>query len=390
MLTLLVLPGVWLGIRFELGMLGARPLNELIHGFGYWAVWFLLTSLMITPAKAIYGLPSVVVVRRMVGNAAWIYACIHLLLYIADQNWNLPHVASEIVLRFYLTIGFVTLLGLTALGITSTDGWARRLGRRWKQLHRIVYGLALLAVFHYALQVKADVSLPLLAWGVLAWLLIWRVLPAGRDRGPGALAGLSVLIAALTALFEWGWYRFATHIDPVKVLRTELDWSFGLHPAGQVLALGALMILALWVHRLGQGRAGQSALFWVVLFAAGAWVDDVAAFVFSLNWNDDWDDQTWLWQSLAWSPLLALLGYVRWLRRGDPERKLIDGLAIGCVAYQLVLALNGAPILEVACAAALAMTWIVLAYRTWPASRLAVAMLVPLALGLGYGVAGLL
>ena len=109
-------------------------------------------------------------------------------------------VIREIVLRFYLTIGFVTLLGLIALGVTSTDGAIRRLGKRWKQLHRIVYGLGVLAIIHYMLQTKADISLPLLAAGRVLLADAMAALPAGRDRGPAAILGLAVAAAALTAI----------------------------------------------------------------------------------------------------------------------------------------------------------------------------------------------
>ena len=78
----------------------------------------------------------------MVGVAAFAYALAHLSLYIVDQKYDLLHVASEIVLRFYLTIGFVTLLGLGALAATSTDAMIKRLGAaRWNRLHKIVYAL---------------------------------------------------------------------------------------------------------------------------------------------------------------------------------------------------------------------------------------------------------
>ena len=388
--TLLLLPGLWLAIRYAAHLLDARPLNQMIHATGYWAVWFLIASLVVTPLKAVFGLPNIIVVRRMIGNAALAYASVHLLLYITDQNWSLLHVAGEIAQRFYLTIGFVTLLGLSVLGTTSTDGWMRKLGKRWKRLHRIVYVLAVLAVFHYALQVKANVSLPLLAAGVLSWLLVWRALPAGRDRGPVALAGLALAASATTVAAEWGWYRFATHIDPMKVLRAELDTSFGLHPAGQVLVLGILVLAAWLVRQAGQGRAGQRAWFWIALFGLGAWVDDMVAFMFGLDWSDDWDGNYWLWQNLAWTGLLGLLGFVRWLLRGSEQRRIIDWLGVGCIVYQLVLAFIDQRSLEMTLAAALAATWSVLAWQTWQVSRLAAAMLVPLGLILAYGVAGLL
>ena len=78
----------------------------------------------------------------MIGVGAFVYAACHITLYVADQMFDLWKVASEIVLRLYLTIGFTALLGLAALAITSTDGMVRRLGgKRWQRLHNIIYGI---------------------------------------------------------------------------------------------------------------------------------------------------------------------------------------------------------------------------------------------------------
>lgn len=387
---LLLLPGISLVARFEAGMLGARPLNELIHGFGYYAVWFLIASLVITPLKAIMGSPGIAVVRRMIGNAAMAYVLIHLLLYIMDQNWRLLHVASEILLRFYLTIGFVALVGLVVLGVTSTDGWMKRLGKNWKRLHRIVYGIGVLAIAHYFMQTKADVSLPLLAAGIYFWLMLWRVLPAGRDRGPVAMLGLTAAAPILTLATEWLWYRFATHIDPAKVIGNEANLDFGLHPAGQVLALGLVATAAMEMRRIAQGRAGSQAWFWVLLFAGGAWADNAIIFVFDLDWNEAWDWPNWLWQNLAWTVLLGLLGLARWLLRNSNRRREIDLLAIGCIVYQVLLAAYDVPSISLAFAAALVVTWAVMTWQAWRVSKLAVMALLPLGLLLGYGVTALL
>jgi sulfoxide reductase heme-binding subunit YedZ len=388
--VLLLLPGLWLALRYVLGMLGPRSLNELIHGAGYWTVWLLLASLMVSPAKAILGMPNLIVIRRMVGNAALSYGLIHLSLYMADQKWKLGVVVSEIVLRFYLTIGFIALSGLIVLGVTSTDGWVRRLGKRWKRLHRIVYGIGVLGLIHYALQTKADASLPLLGAGIFYWLMLWRVLPAGRDRGPAALAGLAVAAAALTLATEWTWYRFGTHIDPMRVLRSELDVAFGLHPVGQVLALGLLVLAAVQVRAWSQGRAGQFATFWVALFAATAWVDDVATFIFGFEvFGDDDAGLGWLWADGVWAVLLGVLGFVRWLVRGSPKRAVVDALWLACLAYRVVLASNGLPNIEAAVSAFLAVFWAALAWQTWRMSKLAGLALIPLLAVLACGLTGL-
>ena len=121
---------------------------------------FLLLSLAVTPLRRIANYPKLILVRRMLGLTVLAYGVVHLGLYVVDQNFILSKVVSEIVSRFYLTIGFVALLGLTVLGITSTDGMIRRLGKAWPRLHKSVYLIAILGLIHYYLQAKIDVSDP--------------------------------------------------------------------------------------------------------------------------------------------------------------------------------------------------------------------------------------
>ena len=120
-----------------------------------------------TPLRRIARFNLLVDVRRMIGVGAFVYAASHISLYFADQMFDVWKVASEIVRRLYLTIGFTALLGLTALAVTSTDGMVRRLGgKRWQRLHNVVYGIGLLALIHYFQQTKADVSVPTFAAGL--------------------------------------------------------------------------------------------------------------------------------------------------------------------------------------------------------------------------------
>ena len=122
-----------------------------------------------------------------------------------DQQFDLVKVASEIVKRIYLIIGFVALSGLTVLAVTSTDGMVRRLGgMRWARLHQIVYVIAFLALIHYFQQTKADVSVPTLVAGLFGWLMCYRF-AVRRIRGELSSAGLallSVVVAALTLIVQ--------------------------------------------------------------------------------------------------------------------------------------------------------------------------------------------
>lgn len=387
MLGLLLLPAAWIALRAPLGMLGARPLNAAIHSSGYFAVTFLVASLTITPAKAIFGLPSIVVLRRMIGNAALAYALLHLTLYCADQNWRLFTVVSEIVRRFYLTIGFVALVGLIVLGTTSTDNAIRRMGARWKRLHKLVYGIAVLGLFHFTLQTKADVSLPLLFIGVFFWLMIWRAMPAGKDRSMPGLLLAAAAAAVMTLAAEWLWYRFGTHIDAFKVIAAEANVTFGLGPAGQVAVAGLCVMAALWLRRLSQGRLGASPAFWVALFASGAAITELVVFAFGIDRFLESGDWTFLYQDFAWAMLLGVLGFVHWRCREGGPRGTIDGLAICCIVFQVMLSASSLRAAEMVFAAAIALLWGVLAWQTWRETKLAALSLVPLGLVMAYGVA---
>lgn len=249
-LALTLYPALWLLVRWGIGDLGARPITEAIHRSGDWAVRFLILVLAVTPARALFNWSRVVLLRRMLGVAAACYAGLHLLLYIADQKWNLWTVASEIALRFYLTIGFVVLLALAALAITSTDGWQRHLRHRWKQLHRLVFPATALALFHYALQSKINVT-DALSWaGLFVWLALWRTLPRPHQTRLTTLLALAVAAALATVAIEIAWYGLATKVDPWRVLSANLGFDLARRPASRVLAAGLAVPALTYARRL--------------------------------------------------------------------------------------------------------------------------------------------
>jgi sulfoxide reductase heme-binding subunit YedZ len=248
-LAALLLPGAWVALAYGMGALGPRPLNEVIHQTGLWAFRLLLISLAVSPARRVLEWPRLVLVRRMIGVAAFAYAASHLGAYAVDQAFDLGKVASEIALRFYLTIGFVALLGLSALAATSTDRMARRLGgRRWQMLHRLVYGIGVLAAVHYFLQTKAGLDEPLWMAGLFAWLMGYRLL-ARLSRAPGRLpiallVALSAASAATVGLGEAGYYWVRMGVDPLRVLVTNLSLMLGVRPAMVVLLVGLAVSVA--------------------------------------------------------------------------------------------------------------------------------------------------
>ena len=313
--ALLLAPGLSYAGRYALNDLGPRPMHEALLAAGTWTIWWLLASLAVTPVKAILSLPGLVVVRRMIGLGALAYGVVHLTLYAADENWRLLHVASEIVSRFYLLVGVTALTGLSVLGWTSRDSCVRRLGPAWKRLHRLAYPLTALGVFHYYLQSKADVSAAVLASGLFAWLMLWRLLPPGRDRDAGGLALLAATAGLATAALEFAWYGAATRADPWRVLRGELDVSFGFRPAAEVLALGALVAVAVGLRRLSLTRHGGGLYASVLLYAAAGATGLLAAY--ALGWNDvlDFDSASSMAIAASCVGLPALLGAWQWRLR---------------------------------------------------------------------------
>ena len=249
-LLLMLWPGVQLAIQWNMQDLGPRPITDAIHVTGLWAIRLMMISLAVTPARALLEWSRVVMLRRMIGVGAACYAVAHLILFALDKKWDPVTVVSEIALRFYLTVGFAVLLGLLALAITSTDGWQKRLGQRWKQLHRIVYGLAVLALFHYGIQSKADVSDPVFLAGLFAWLMLWRALPRRLQTKLWPLPELAVGAGLLAALMEAAWYTVRNGVDPLMVLSANLDLEYGPRPAVAAGLIAAALLLVVAGRRV--------------------------------------------------------------------------------------------------------------------------------------------
>jgi sulfoxide reductase heme-binding subunit YedZ len=245
----LCLPAAELAWRWYSDELGPRPVTVATHATGDWAVIFLLLSLAMTPLRATFDWMPLVHIRRRIGVAAALYAGAHLLIYVLDQKWDLIVVATEIAKRFYLTIGFFALLALAALAISSTDGWQKRLKRNWKRLHWLIYPAALLAIVHFFIQSKVKIGEAAFAAGLLAWLMLWRVLPPRlRTSFPG-LVLLAVGATLATVAFEAAWYGLVNNIDPVRILAANIDPDLMPRPAQKVLAVSVALIAAVAARR---------------------------------------------------------------------------------------------------------------------------------------------
>ncbi|HEC17751.1 MAG TPA: sulfoxide reductase heme-binding subunit YedZ [Gammaproteobacteria bacterium] len=164
--------GIWDGFSDQLG---ANPIEEITHRTGDWTLRLLLVTLAATPARRLFGWGWPLRVRRMLGLFTFFYACLHLLTYLVlDQFFAWDEILKDIIKRPYITIGFSAFVLLVPLAVTSTNAMMRRLGKRWGQLHQLVYVIAVLGVLHYLWLVKADYLLPLIHAAILLALLLVR------------------------------------------------------------------------------------------------------------------------------------------------------------------------------------------------------------------------
>ena len=171
-------PLAWLLFDFWFGLLGPEPIRAMILRTGKAAIIMLTLSLAATPAGIIFGWKQAVVVRRPLGLYAFMYVCFHLLIFVwLDYGFMMALVVEEIIKRRYAVVGFAAFLLLIPLAITSTKDAQRRMGKRWKSLHKLVYLIAVLAVIHYIWLVKNAYTQPLIFASIVALLLLVRVAP---------------------------------------------------------------------------------------------------------------------------------------------------------------------------------------------------------------------
>jgi len=183
-----LVPALLLVFDFFTMRLGVNPIETITNRTGWWAMTMLVLTLAITPLRRLFGWHALVRYRRQVGLATFIYASLHLATYaLLDLGLDLSHLGEDIVKRPFITVGFAGWLLLLALAITSTNGWIRRLGKRWATLHKAVYLVAGLALLHFFWSQKADRSRPLQFLALFVLVLGVRVGYAWLKRRRAAI-----------------------------------------------------------------------------------------------------------------------------------------------------------------------------------------------------------
>ncbi|MBV1907617.1 MAG: sulfoxide reductase heme-binding subunit YedZ [Pseudomonadales bacterium] len=179
---------VWLEFQQPGSALGTDPAVQVVHILGNWAIRFLLITLCCASLSRRVRVVRLVRYRRMLGLFAFAYALLHFTAYyllLAEAQWAL--VSADFVKRPYITMGMSALFLLIPLSITSTAGWQRRLRKKWKKLHRLVYAIGILAVVHVAWLAKSSYLDASLYAFCLLILLSERIImkDKGRAKRPG-------------------------------------------------------------------------------------------------------------------------------------------------------------------------------------------------------------
>ena len=157
--------------------LGPDPVETLLRELGWWAVTLLVAGLAVTPLRHWLKQAPLLRLRRPLGLWGFTYAVLHFTVYLVlDRQLAWAEILKDLSKRPYIMVGFAAVLLLLPLAATSTAWAMRKLGRRWQKLHRLAYATAILGVLHFLLQVKKDLTEPLIYAAVLGALLGWRVL----------------------------------------------------------------------------------------------------------------------------------------------------------------------------------------------------------------------
>jgi len=175
--------------NFFTNNLTANPIQAIEQQTGVRALVFLLLSLACTPVSSIFGWKELTRRRKALGNYAFLYASIHVTTFIGlDYGFDLGAILRDVGTKWYIIVGLAAFLMLLPLAVTSFNYWMKRLGKNWKRLHKLVYVISPLVVFHFLLSVKGDLTrlqgnvLQPAVYGMIALLLLVLRIPAVKRK----------------------------------------------------------------------------------------------------------------------------------------------------------------------------------------------------------------
>lgn len=177
-----LIPLAWLAFDYWADNLSVNWIQDITLRTGKPALVLLVLSLACTPLNIVLGIRNIIPSRKWLGLYGFGYAAVHFLIFIGvDYAFDWAFIWEDVGTKLYVIVGFAALLILIPLAITSTKGWMRRLGKRWKKLHQLVYIAGILAVFHYVWVVKSDYREPI-AWGILLGFFLVVRIPKVRKQ----------------------------------------------------------------------------------------------------------------------------------------------------------------------------------------------------------------
>ncbi len=183
-----LLPFCWLLYAAITNNLGANPAEALIRSTGDWTLRFLCVVLAVTPLRMITDAPALARFRRMLGLFVYFYVVIHLLSYSwFDMGFDLPDITKDIIKRPFILVGFSAFVLLTPLALTSFNRAIKALGaKRWQTLHKLVYGVAGLAILHFFwMRAGKNNFVEVFVYAaILGTLLGWRLVRFMRKKRP--------------------------------------------------------------------------------------------------------------------------------------------------------------------------------------------------------------
>ena len=166
--------------------LGAEPVKKIMNHFGEWTLIFICLTLTMSPLKRITNLGFWIKFRRMLGLFVFFYATIHLLTYVGlDYRFDWEPIINDVLKKKYIFIGFSAWLLLIPLAITSSQKMIKILGRNWKNLHRLVYVIAIFGSLHYIWLSKTIFFKPLIYTLIIVVLFALRIKIKKRDINYG-------------------------------------------------------------------------------------------------------------------------------------------------------------------------------------------------------------
>ena len=173
---------IWLGFHDDLG---ANPVEFVERSLGLWALIILLVTLSLTPVRLLTGQLWQIQLRRLLGLFMFFYACLHITTYVwLDFGFVWADIVKDVAKHPRILVGFAAFMLAIPLAATSNSYMIKRLKTNWKKLHQAVYLIAILAVLHFVLLVKKDLTEPLYYAAVLAFLLGIRLYFKYRVKAP--------------------------------------------------------------------------------------------------------------------------------------------------------------------------------------------------------------